>query len=83
MDGGGGEARCIPSSLGSWSSGWGACVCLVYLTASLVTRDLIGWGEYGTTIVGYSCIFLIFWDLLVLLEYVSVLYEKDDGGDDE
>jgi hypothetical protein len=61
----------------------GACVCLVYLTASLVTRGLIGWGEYGTTIVGYSCIFLIFWDLLFLLEYISILYEKDAGGDEE
>jgi hypothetical protein len=61
----------------------GACVCLVYLTASLVTRGLIGWGECGTTIVAYLCIFLIFWDLLFLLEYMSVLYEKDDGGDEE
>jgi hypothetical protein len=40
-------------------------------------------GEYGSTIVGYSCIFLIFWDLLFLLEYMSVLYEMDDEGEDE
>jgi hypothetical protein len=48
-------------------------------------QGLIGWGEYGTTIVAYSCIFLIVWDLLFLLEYMSVLYEKDDGdgGDEE
>ena len=63
-----------------WS---GSSLCLTYLTASLVNRGLIGWGEYGTTIVSYSCVFLICWDLLVLLEYMSVLYEKDDGGDDE
>jgi hypothetical protein len=61
-----------------WS---GSSVCLAYLTASLVSRGLIGWGEYGTTIVAYSCIFLIFLDLLLLLEYMSVLYEKDDGDD--
>jgi hypothetical protein len=36
-------------------------------------------------IAAYSCIFLIFWDLLFLLEYMSVLYEMDDGegGDEE
>ena len=63
----------------------GSSICLAYLTASLVTRGLIGLGEYGTTIAVYSCIFLIFWDLLFLLEYMSVLYEMDDGegGDEE
>lgn len=63
----------------------GSSICLAYLTASLVNRGLIGWGEYGTTVVAYSCIFLIFWDLLFLLEYMSVLYEMDDseGGDEE
>ena len=61
----------------------GSSICLAYLTASLVNRGLIGWGEYGTTIVAYSCIFLIFWDLLFLLEYMSVLYEMDDEGEDE
>ena len=63
----------------------GSSICLAYLTASLVTRGLIGWGEYGSTIVGCSCIFLIFLDLLFLLEYMSVLYEMDDseGGDEE
>jgi hypothetical protein len=61
----------------------GSSLCLAYLTASLVNRGLIGWGEDGTTIAAYSCIFLIFWDLLFLLEYMSVLYEEDDGGDEE
>jgi hypothetical protein len=61
----------------------GSSIYLVYLTASLVNRGLIGWEEHGTTIVAYSCIFLIFWDLLFLLEYVSVLYEMDDEGEDE
>jgi hypothetical protein len=63
----------------------GSSICLAYLTASLVNGGLIGWGEYGTTIVTCSCIFLIIWDLLFLLEYMSVLYEKDnsDGGDEE
>ena len=61
----------------------GSSICLVYLTASLVNRGLIGWGEHGTTIAAYSCIFLIFWDLLFLLEYVSVLHEMDDEGEDE
>ena len=61
----------------------GSSICLAYLTASLVNRGLIGWGEYGTTIVAYSCIFLIIWDLLFLLEYMSVLYEMDHEGEDE
>ena len=61
----------------------GSSICLAYLTANLVNRGLIGWGEYGTTIVAYSCIFLIFWDLLFLLEYMSVLYEMNDEGEDE
>jgi hypothetical protein len=61
----------------------GSTICLADLTASLVNRGLIGLGEYGSTIVGYSCIFLIFWDLLFLLEYMSVLYEMDDEGGEE
>jgi hypothetical protein len=61
----------------------GSTLCLVYLTASLVNRGLIGWEEDGATIVAYSCIFLIFWDLLFLLEYMSVLYEMDDEREDE
>jgi hypothetical protein len=61
----------------------GSSICLAYLTASLINRGLIGWGEYGTTVVAYSCIFLIIWDLLFLLEYMSVLYEMDDEGEDE
>jgi len=61
-----------------WS---GSSVCLAYLTASHVSRGLIGWGEYGTTTFACLCFFLIFWDLLFLLEYISILYERDDGGD--
>ena len=61
----------------------GSPICLAYLTASLVNRRLIGWGEYGTTIVAYSCIFLIIWDLLFLLQYMSVLYEMDHEGEDK
>jgi len=61
----------------------GSSICLAYLTASLVNRGLIGWGEYGTTAVAYSCIFLIFWDLLFLLEYMSVLYEMNHEGEGE
>ena len=33
--------------------------------------------------IAYSCIFLIIWDLLFLLEYMSVLYEMDHEGEDE
>ncbi len=61
----------------------GSSICLAYLTASLVNRGLIGWGEYGTTIAAYSCIFLIVWDLLFLIEYMSVLYEMDEGEEKE
>ena len=61
----------------------GSSICLAYLTASLVNRGLIGWGEDGTTTVAYLCIFLIFWDLLFLLEYLSILYEMDDEREDE
>jgi hypothetical protein len=61
----------------------GSTICLVYLTASLVNRGLIGWGEYGSTVVAYSCLFLIFWDLLFLLEYMSVLFEMDDEAEED
>jgi hypothetical protein len=56
---------------------------LAYLTASLVNRGLIGWGEDGTTTVAYLCMMLIFWDLLFLLEYFSILYEMGDEGEDD
>ncbi len=64
-----------------WS---GACLCLAYLAASLVSSGVIRWGEEGATYLTYLCILLIFWDLLFLLEYMSVLYEADGGeGRDE
>ncbi len=65
-----------------WS---GACLCLAYLAASLVSSGVIRWGEEGATNLTYLCILLIFWDLLFLLEYMSVLYEKDadEGAGDE
>jgi hypothetical protein len=61
-----------------WS---GACLCLTYLAAMLVNSGVIRWAKDGATNVAYLCIILIFLDLLFLLEYVSVLYEKD--GDDQ
>jgi hypothetical protein len=60
-----------------WS---GSSLCLAYLGAMLVTSGVIRWGEDGATTVAYLCMMLIFWDLLFLVEYMSVLYEKDDGG---
>ena len=64
-----------------WS---GSCLCLAYLAASLVSSGVIRWGEEGATNLTYLCILLIFWDLLFLLEYMSVLYEADGGeGRDE
>jgi hypothetical protein len=65
-----------------WS---GACLCLTYLAANLVSSGVICWGEEGATNLTYLCILLIFWDLLFLLEYMSVLYEADggEGGDEE
>jgi hypothetical protein len=66
-----------------WS---GSSLCLAYLGAMLVTSGVIRWGEDGATTVAYLCMMLIFWDLLFLLEYMSVLYEKDDDegrGDEE
>ncbi len=65
-----------------WS---GACLCLAYLAAMLVKSGAIRWGEEGATNLAYLCILLIFWDLLFLLEYMSVLYKIDDGygGDQE
>ena len=63
-----------------WS---GACLCLVYLAAMLVNNGVIRWGEDGATNVAHLCIILILADLLFLLEYMSVLYEKDDEGEDE
>ncbi len=58
---------------------------LAYLAAVLVNSGVIRWGEHGTTNVAHLCIILIFFDLLFLLEYMSVLYEKDadEGAGDE
>ena len=56
----------------------GASLCLVYLAVTLVNSGVIRWGENGATTIAYLCIILIFLDLLFLVEYVSVLYEKDD-----
>ena len=61
----------------------GSSLCLTYLAAVLVNGDVIGWGERGATTVAHLCIILIFADLLFLLEYMSVLYEKDGKGEDE
>jgi hypothetical protein len=63
-----------------WS---GACLCLAYLAEMLVNSGAIRWGEDGATTIAYVCIFLIFWDLLFLLEYMSVLYEMDDHEDED
>ncbi len=68
--------RCIPSSPGSWSS-----LCLAYLVTALVNNGVIRWTEHGATTVAYFCIVLMFLDLMFLLEYKSVLYEKDDEGE--
>ena len=63
-----------------WS---GACLCLAYQAAMLVNSGVIRWGEDGAMNVAHLCIILIFLDVLFLLEYMSVLYETDDGGDEE
>jgi hypothetical protein len=65
-----------------WS---GACLCLAYLAEMLVTSGAIRWGEEGATNLAFFCIILIFLDVLMLLEYLSVTYEADDGegGDEE
>jgi hypothetical protein len=56
----------------------GASLCLVYLAVTLVKSDVIRLGEHSVTTIAYLCIILIFLDLLFLVEYISVLYEKDD-----
>lgn len=62
----------------------GSSLCLAYLAVVCVNSGVIRWGEDGATTIAYSCIFLIIWDLLFLLEYMSVLYEMDDHeGEDE
>jgi hypothetical protein len=60
-----------------WS---GSSLCLAYMAVMLVNSGVIRWDEDGATTVAYLCMMLIFWDLLFLVEYMSVLYEKDDGG---
>lgn len=56
----------------------GSSLCLTYLAMMLVNSGVIRWGEGGLKTIAYSCIVLIFLDLLFLLEYMSVLYYKDD-----
>ena len=55
----------------------GSTLCLAYLVVTLVDSGVIRWGEDGVTTVAYLCIIVLFLDLLFLLEYMSVLYEKD------
>ena len=65
-----------------WS---GSSLCLVYLMALNVSRGVIRWGEDGATTVARLCIILIYLELVLLLAYMSVLYERDDkdeGGRD-
>jgi hypothetical protein len=56
----------------------GASLCLAYLAVMLVNSGVIRLGEHSATTIAYLCIILMFLDLLFLLEYMSVLYEKDD-----
>ena len=56
----------------------GSSLCLAYLVAVLVNSGVIRWGENGATTIACLCIILMVLDLLFLLEYMSVLYEKDD-----
>lgn len=56
----------------------GSSVCLAYLSASLVGRGVIRWGEGAATNVAYLCVMLMFLNLLFLLEYASTLYRDDD-----
>jgi hypothetical protein len=52
--------------------------------AVLVNSGVIRYGEDSAKAIAYLCMMLIFWDLLFLLEYMSVLYQKDDHvGEDE
>ena len=57
----------------------GASLCLVYLAVTLLNSGVIRWGEDGATTIACLCLSLIFLDLLFLIEYMSVLYEKDDN----
>ena len=57
----------------------GASLCLVYLAVTLLNSGVIRWGEDGATTIARLCLSLIFLDLLFLIEYMSVLYEKDDN----
>jgi hypothetical protein len=56
----------------------GASLCLLYLAVTLVNIGVIRWGENAATTIAYLCLILMFLDLLFLVEYMSVLYEKDE-----
>src|SRR5918994_1018706 len=71
----------VPTEFSRFVVFWsGYSLCLAYLAALLVNSGVIRWDENGATTVAYLCMMLIFWDLLFLLEYMSVVYEKDDAG---
>jgi hypothetical protein len=61
----------------------GSSLCLAYLAGMLANSGMIRWEEDGATTVAYLCVIVMFLDLLFLLEYMSVLYEKDEEGGDE
>ncbi len=56
----------------------GSSLCLVYLAAMLVQSGVIRWAEHSVTTIARLCLILIFFDLMLLIEYVSAPHEKDD-----
>jgi hypothetical protein len=69
----------VHTKLAGFVTFWvGSSLCLVYLATMLVKSGVIHWGEDSVTTIARLCLILIFYDLLLLMEYVSAPHGKDD-----
>ena len=57
-----------------WS---GSSLYLVFLMVVNVSSGVIHWGEGGVTTIAHLGLILIYLDLVLLLGYISILYDLD------
>jgi hypothetical protein len=69
----------VHTKLAGFVTFWvGSTLCLVYLETMLVDSGVIRWAVHSVMTIAWLCFILIFYDLMVLLEYISTPHEKDD-----
>jgi hypothetical protein len=69
----------VHTKLAGFVTFWvGASLCLAYLATSIVASGVIRLAEDSVTTIARLCLILIFFDLLMLLEFISDPHEEDD-----